>query len=190
MEDVESFTKLFARVRAGEQDAMTKLHDDYGEQIQRIVGLKMARFGMRHQLESLDICQSVWNTFFVRTALGAVELETPAKLVALLAEMAKNRCLHHKRKANTAKRYGQMVNIDDVDAVGPDQTPSQIAIAREMCEKAASLLSNEERQLVEQRKEGRTWEEVAANQQANGDTLRMHHRRVVERIEKELDLKS
>ena len=44
-------------------------------------------------LDSMDICQSVLASFFVRAALGQYELETPEQLLKLLATMTRNKLL-------------------------------------------------------------------------------------------------
>ena len=94
-----SFTDLLQRVRAGDERAAEELFHSYEAQIRRVVRVRLTDPGLRRQLDSVDICQSVMADFFVRVALGRFELETADQLIKLLATMARNKLL------NKAARY-------------------------------------------------------------------------------------
>src|SRR5689334_8009854 len=68
------FRKLIRRVRAGDQDAATELVRQYEPAIRRVVRVRLTDTRLRAALDSMDVCQSVLATFFVRAALGQYEL--------------------------------------------------------------------------------------------------------------------
>src|SRR6516225_780589 len=95
MEDSSSenddFQALLGRVRAGDADAATELVRRYEPAIRRAARVRLLDTRLNRLLDSMDICQSVMASFFVRAALGQYELETPAQLLKLLATMTRNK---------------------------------------------------------------------------------------------------
>ena len=75
-----TFLELMQRVRAGEETAALELHATYADQLQRIIRVRLTQPALRRQIDSLDICQSVFADFFVRTALGQYDLAVLNKL--------------------------------------------------------------------------------------------------------------
>ena len=86
----ESFEGLIARVRAGDEQAAAELVRRYEPAIRRAARVRLVDTRLNRLLDSMDICQSVMASFFVRTALGQFELETPDQLLKLLATMTRN----------------------------------------------------------------------------------------------------
>lgn len=86
--DSESFRALIARVRAGDEQAAAELVQHYEPAIRRAARVRLVDTRLNRLLDSIDICQSVMASFFVRTALGQFELNTPDQLLRLLATMA------------------------------------------------------------------------------------------------------
>ena len=89
MADENHFQELIQRVRAGDQAAAQELVTRYESKIRRVVRVKLDTRLQRH-FDSMDICQSVLASFFVRAALGQYEIKTPeevmAKIEAVTAE--------------------------------------------------------------------------------------------------------
>ena len=54
--------------------------------------------------DSMDICQSVLASFFLRAAAGQYDLDEPAQLVALLTRMARNKLSHRVREQQARRR--------------------------------------------------------------------------------------
>ncbi len=97
----ESFQTLIARVRSGDEQAAAELVRLYEPAIRRAARVRLLDTRLNRLLDSMDICQSVMASFFVRTALGQYELETPDQLLKLLATMTRNKL------ANQVKGHGQ-----------------------------------------------------------------------------------
>jgi len=65
-----SFAEFIRRVRAGDERAAAELVERYEPAIRRAVRVRLRDPRLRRLIESVDICQSVLATFFVRAALG------------------------------------------------------------------------------------------------------------------------
>ena len=66
----ESFTDLISRVRGGDEHAATDLVRRYEPEIRREVRFLLRDPFLRRSFDSMDICQSVMGSFFLRAALG------------------------------------------------------------------------------------------------------------------------
>ena len=92
MSEQTSFEDLIRRVRAGDQDAAADLVKRYEPAIRRAVRFRLTDTRLMRVLDSMDICQSVFASFFVRTANGQFDIE--ARLLA--------RYLHDSELASVA----------------------------------------------------------------------------------------
>src|SRR6188768_1022559 len=98
MLDATSFTTFMTRVRAGDQQATTELVRLYEPEIRREVRLRLRDPRLRRDFDSMDICQSVLASFFVRAALGQYELDQPEQLLRLLVDMSRKKLVDHARE--------------------------------------------------------------------------------------------
>src|ERR1051325_9878786 len=87
----ERFERLLEEVRRGDSAAARELVDVYESAIRIAVRTRLSDPALRQQFDSMDICQSVLASFFVRAASGQYDLREPAQLVALLTQMARNK---------------------------------------------------------------------------------------------------
>jgi RNA polymerase sigma factor (sigma-70 family) len=181
------FATLFARVRAGDQDAAARLVFEYESQIRRVIRIRMSPT-LRRQLDSIDICQSVMGEFFVRSALGQFELQSPAQLARLLATIARNKLLNEVARQRTKKRSAHHEEVAAEQNVIDDATPSRIVAARDLLEAARDRFSCEERQIADRRVDGKSWAEIAAEFGESPDALRIRYSRAVQRVMKSLDI--
>ena len=104
MTEAPAFEDLIRRIRAGDQDAATVLVKHYEPAIRRAVRFRLADSRLGNVLESMDICQSVLASFFIRAASGQYELQTPGQLLRLLTAMARNKLTSQARKQNAQRR--------------------------------------------------------------------------------------
>src|SRR5881394_2394249 len=98
------FDELILRVRAGDQDAATALVRSYESAIRRAVRFRMTDARLGNLLDSMDICQSVMASFFLRAASGQYELKEPDQLLKLLTAMARNKLKFQARKQRAQRR--------------------------------------------------------------------------------------
>src|SRR5262249_44598445 len=179
----ESFRALIARVRAGDEQAAAELVRRYEPAIRRAARVRLVDTRLNRMLDSMDICQSVLGSFFVRAALGQFELETPDQLLRLLATMARNKLAGQVKGLGAARRDFRRVAAaqDDCDGdseggaeriAGRGPTPSRDLAARELLDEALRRLSPEERRILECREQGGQWAQVAAELGSNPEAIR------------------
>jgi RNA polymerase sigma factor (sigma-70 family) len=191
MDNSAEFEVLVARLRAGDEQAARELLALYEEPIRRIIRVRFTDPALRRQMDSMDICQSVMADFFARTALGQFDLETPQQLVALLATMARNRLINHAKKQRAVRRDVRRLEPGDVAELQPpsdEETPSEIAVGRELLDAFRKRLSPEELDLAERRARGESWADIARATGGKPDALRIRLARALERVSGELGL--
>jgi RNA polymerase sigma-70 factor (ECF subfamily) len=195
----ESFRTLIARVRAGDQQAAAELVRQYEPAIRRAARVRLLDTRLNRLLDSMDICQSVMASFFVRAALGQFELETPNQLLRLLATMTRNKLAAQVKGHGAARRDFRRVEAaqgdrdDEADAraeriAAQAPTPSRDLAARELLDEALRRLSPEERRILDCREQGGQWAQIAAELGSNPEALRKRLARAVDRVAHELGL--
>src|SRR3954451_3115727 len=107
MPEAPTFEELIRRVRGGDQDAAAALVRTYEPAIRRAVRFRLADARLGGLLDSMDICQSVLASFFVRAAAGQYDLESPGKVLGLLATMAQNKLTSRARQQSAQRRGGR-----------------------------------------------------------------------------------
>lgn len=191
MPEQQQFRDLIDRVRERDQDAATELVRRYENAIRRVVRIHLRDARMRRVLDSMDICQSVLASFFVRTALGQYELETPEQMLGLLASIARNKLSNQANRLKAKRRDIRReagLGDDAASAVDAASDPSEQASAKEILEKVRSRLDENERHLAEQRALGRSWKEIADEVGGTDVALRKKLTRALNRVMAELGL--
>ena len=148
-----SFAEFIRRVRAGDERAAMDLVDAFEPAIRRAVRVRLRDPGLRRLIESVDICQSVFASFFVAHSLGQFELDCPDKLIRLLSAIARNKVAFQANREHAARRDRRRVNHGAVleNCPAPGSSPSQQVAARELVQEARKRMTAEERQLLEMR---------------------------------------
>jgi RNA polymerase sigma-70 factor (ECF subfamily) len=186
-----TFRELIDRVRAGDEQAAIELVRRYEPAIRRAARVRLRDPRLGRVLDSMDICQSVLASFFVRAAMGQYELGTPQQLLGLLVKMAQNK-VAQKAKAQGAGRrdYRRVVaGVDGgLDVAARDASPSRQMAARELLDEARRLLGPEERAVLERRERGDDWAAIAAELGGSPDALRVRLARAVDRVARHLGL--
>jgi RNA polymerase sigma-70 factor (ECF subfamily) len=139
----------------------------------------------------MDICQSVFASFFVRTAAGQFDIENPEQLMKLLVAMARNKLskqVHGQQAQRRDYRRVQTGEIDEGQFAAADATPSQYAAGNELLREAEKLMTPEELQLRELRKEGLDWSAIAQQLGSTPEALRKKLTRALDRVATELQL--
>jgi RNA polymerase sigma factor (sigma-70 family) len=186
-----SFTELIDRVRSRDEAAAAELVKRYESAIRRVVRIHLRDARMRRLLDSSDICQSVLASFFVRTALGQYDLETPEQMLRLLTAIARNKLTNQAARLRAKRRdIGRNADADEPHDFAIDQAsdPSEQASAREILKKVRDRLRPNELRLAEQRALGRGWKEIAAEFGGTDVALRKQLTRALDRVMSELGL--
>jgi RNA polymerase sigma factor (sigma-70 family) len=185
------FADLITRIRGGDHAAAEELVRKYEPVVRRAIRLNMTDSRMAGVFDSVDVCQSIWRSFFVRTAAGQFDINSPAQLVGLLIAMAKNKLAYEYRRNRTQKRDVGRVAPNDapIERVTDHQpSPSDCVSANELFDKMQSTMTDEERRLSELRKSGLPWEEVARIVGGTAQSCRMRLQRAADRVTRELGL--
>ena len=191
MPDADSFQALIGRVRAGEEEAAAELVRRYEPAIRRAVRVQIRDRPLRRHFDSMDICQSVLGSFFVRAASGQYELGRPENLLNLLIRMAQNKVATQARKREVVRRDARDVTADSAEErvlVCRDGSPSAQVAGRDLLQEFRKRLSEEERALADQRARGREWAEIAAERGGSPEALRKQLARALDRVAQELGL--
>jgi RNA polymerase sigma factor (sigma-70 family) len=186
-----SFEDLIRRVRAGDQDAAAELVQRYAPAIRRAVRFRLRDSRLARLVDSMDICQSVLASFFVRTAAGQYDIAEPEQLLKLLVAMARNKLAVQARNQQRKRRDYRRVQgagLDEEQFVAPGPSPSQHMAGQELLREAEQRMSAEERQLVELRKDGLEWTAIAEQVGGTAEALRKKLARAVDRVAHELQL--
>src|SRR6478672_10569673 len=108
MYDKSAFAELLERVRGADSDAAAELVRKYESAVRVAIRTRLSDPALRRQFDSMDVCQSVLASFFLRAAAGQYDLRDPAQLVALLTKMAHNklamRARHEYRQRRDIRR--------------------------------------------------------------------------------------
>jgi RNA polymerase sigma factor (sigma-70 family) len=189
MNDSAAFEELITRVRAGDQSAAADLVRRYEPEIRREVRFLLRDPFLRRSFDSMDICQSVMSSFFVRAALGEYDLDRPEDLVRLLISMTRNKVVDATRRQRAQRRdHRRATSLDAVDLAAQAPSPSEVVAGRDLLGVFRSKLSDEERHLADLRAQGQEWAEIAKTVGGTPDARRKQLTRAISRVTRELGL--
>jgi RNA polymerase sigma-70 factor (ECF subfamily) len=153
------------------------------------VRLASARLG--NLLDSMDICQSVLKSFFVRAASCQFDLETPEQVLKLLTAMARNKLASQARRQHALRRDNRRASaIGDEGSwlVASGDSPSAAIVVRDLQQEVRRRLAPDEWQLLELKNQGHDWAAIAARVGGSGESLRKKLARAIDRVVAELGL--
>jgi RNA polymerase sigma-70 factor (ECF subfamily) len=189
------YATFIQKVRLGDEQAAEELVRRYEPEIRLEIRtwLRLRDPRLRRVFDSMDICQSVLASFFVRAAVGDFELNEPSQLIRLLVGMARTRLAEevrfHQRRKRDVRRLGP-TGPEEATAGATDETPSQFIARRELLQMFRERLSDEERRLAELRAQGLDWSAVAAQVGGTTEARRKQLSRAIDRVEAELGFHS
>jgi RNA polymerase sigma-70 factor (ECF subfamily) len=180
-----TFADFIGRIRAGDEQAAAELVRRYEPHIRRIVRLNLEDQRLARLFDSMDVCQEVMLSFFVRAAAGQYDLDEPDQLLKLLVTMARNKLASAARRLRNRRR-DQRRTVDAADALAqvasPEPTPSRVAAGKELLEAVHRQLSDEERQLADLRGQGLAWADIAARLGGTPHALCVQLTRALDRV--------
>ena len=190
-EDAE-FAEFLLRIRGGDAQAAEELVRRYESLIRREVRLKLQDPSLHRVLDSVDICQSVMASFFVRAAAGQYDLNQPLQLLRLLIshgtqQSAPRPLVINEPSGATIAALGAL-GVEEIDPAGRAGTPSRVVEAKELLSLVREKLNEEERRLADLRSQGHEWTAIAAEMGGTADGRRMQLARALDRVMRELGL--
>jgi RNA polymerase sigma-70 factor (ECF subfamily) len=185
-----SFDELIRQVGGGDEEAAARLVRDFEPVVRRVIRARLRGSRARCEFDSMDICQSVLATFFVRVAAGQYDLKEPDDLIKLLLTMTRNKLAEKMRNQHRLRRDSRRTvgGVEELALADRDPSPSSVVANQELLEQARQRLSEEERQLVELRGQGLSWEEIAASLGGTAGARRNQLARALDRVAQELRL--
>jgi RNA polymerase sigma-70 factor (ECF subfamily) len=191
MPEAPAFEELIRRVRAWDQEAAAELVRRYEPAIRRAVRVRLANARLGNLFESMDICQSVLRSFFVRAASSQYDLETPEQVLRLLTAMARNKLASHARKQYSLRRdqrRASLIGDQGSQLVAAVDSPSAAIVASDLQQEVRRRLAPDEWHLLDLRNQGREWAAIAAQIGGQPETLRKKLARAIDRVVGELGL--
>jgi RNA polymerase sigma-70 factor (ECF subfamily) len=179
------FQILLSRVRSGDQQAAMELVRRYEPALRRTIRARLRDRQLRRLLDSTDICQSVLFDLFGQLTTGQYAVSTPEELLKLLAVMARNHLINQALHQQARRRDHRRLAADPVEewpVADPGSSPSEHVAAEELARRARDLLTPEEQQLVELRKQGQEWSEIARRVGRTPEAVRKHLGRALARV--------
>ncbi|HEX5269054.1 MAG TPA: sigma-70 family RNA polymerase sigma factor [Gemmataceae bacterium] len=191
MSQRNSFIDFLRRVRAGDEGAAVELVRLYEPAIRREVRLRLTDPAVTRLVDSVDVCQSVLRSFFVRARAGQYDLDSPADLLRLLVRMARNKAINQARRvrarpADACREPGGPEALDSLAGSAP--APGAVLADRDLLAAVFERLTEEERRLAELRGEGCNWAEVSARLGGTPDARRKQLSRALDRVTRQLGI--
>ncbi len=191
MSSDEAFSDLIRRVRSGDERAAAEIVKKYEPEIRREVRVRLHDPRLRRVLDSMDISQSVFGSFFVRVVSGQYELNRPDELIRLLMTMTRNKVVRQVRRVRAQRRdfrRNDPIDVAELETLSGGPNPSEIVAGAELLTAFRNRLTPEERIIVDRRSEGREWSEIAAELGGSANARRKHFARAADRAARELGL--
>jgi RNA polymerase sigma-70 factor (ECF subfamily) len=194
MAELDRFRELLQRVRTGDNQAAMELVRQYEPLIRREVRIHLRDRRLSRLFDSMDVCQSVLGSFFVRIAAGQYDLERPEQLLALLVKMTRNKLVSAARlgqaqqrdlRRNSPQSEAELAEVED-----PGPTPSRVIEGQDLLARFQRGLTPEERRLADLRSQGMTWPQIAEHLGGTAQARRVQFSRAVERVTYEMGLDS
>jgi RNA polymerase sigma-70 factor (ECF subfamily) len=184
MSHEEGFAEAIRRIRSGDDQVAAELVRRYEPLIRREVRLHLEDERLRRLFDSMDVVQSVLGSFFLRTAAGEYDLESPEQLGALLVTMTRNKLASAARYQYRLRRDLRRNEADDdaLSTAAADEPSPSVEIAnQELLDELRQHLTSEEREIAKLRADGRSWDDVAGTLGGTAQARRMQLTRGVER---------
>jgi RNA polymerase sigma factor (sigma-70 family) len=169
--------ELFARARGGDQEAWRLLFETCYPKVIRVIRRKLHSPQIRSLYDSTDFACDVLKSL----AANANRLDFPTmdSLMAFLIRVAENKLADEHRRQSAQKRDRGREHRGASEVASGDPTASEIAVGHERWEHLMAQADDDERQIIELRRQGYGNEEIA--QRLNW------HVRKVQRVLKDLN---
>jgi RNA polymerase sigma-70 factor (ECF subfamily) len=190
--DDAAFVELLARVRAGDEAAVRELLARFEDDVQMMVRAQLPR-RLRPKFDSMDFVQAVWQSFFSDLDAAPERFANAVHLRRFLAGVVRNKVQEEHRRRTQSRRYNMTREEslyvrrngrdEPVEVPTPDPSPSQNAQALDRWDQLVAGRSPEEAMVVELRRQGLTYEQIA---ERTGLSERAA-RRVIEEIRERME---
>lgn len=187
----DTFAKQLVLLRSCEGTAVREFIEKYEPFIRRTVRFRLGRSLLRPVADSVDVCQSVLGGFLLRLMAGDYQLRTEEDLRKLLVGIANKKFLMLQRRESATKRDRKQTmpleKMAEPVCYRSSETQQQIEYDELMTE-INKRLSSQELELLELRRKGVSWCEIATPRNEDAALLRKRLSRALRRVSSELGL--
>lgn len=184
------FSELLFLALAGDAGAADHLVTKYGRSLRTYVHVHLTSPRLRRLLDSTDITQVVWKSFFERARKKGCKVDSPDHLVKLLVRMAQRRLAkelrHHRARRRDVERQEDGTALEEVASSSPG--PVKDAEWNEFRELLRDQLEPEMWRAFELRLARHSWEEIAEQLGGTPDRWRMGLERALLKALKDLGM--
>ncbi len=187
------FEAQLRQLRSGNAHAIAEFVARYEPYIRRSLRFRIVRASLQSAADSADVCQSVLGSFLLRLSAGEYALQTEDDLRKLLTTIANKKFLEFSRHESAAKRDRSITESWSERhelATSNMHDPAAGIIFSEMQSHLVQRLSPHELELLQLRRSGKDWAEIAEQLQEEQTLLRKRYSRALNRVARELGLES
>src|SRR5690348_14135494 len=165
MSQPDGFQELIRLARAGDEAAAARLTEEFEPFIRRFVRFRMRGRSdadrLRPELDSADICQSVFKSLFVGLMGGRFELGRPEQLHKLLAAMVRFKVATKARRLSVTLR--EVLDLGaSRDRVDSGPAPEKVIEDRDLLDTILKQFAGDELDLLVRRLDDQPWPAIAA----------------------------
>jgi DNA-directed RNA polymerase specialized sigma24 family protein len=191
MLDEDGLRALLIRAIGGDQEACAGLVHQLEPVIRRAARVHLPLDDpLRRLFDSLDISQSVLVNFFAKAKMDAIRFQSPKELRALLRQMATQKFIDKKRRAEAERRDCRREQEEWAVFAVPDTKvdPYEITSDRELFQEICCLFTRHELEIADLWAVGYSYPEIverlegAEGKRYKPNALRMAFERAITRI--------
>ena len=185
MPEYSDFQELIRLARAGDEDAAARLAQEFEPFIRRFVRFRVRSRSnherLRPEIDSADICQSVFKSLFVGLRAGRFDLNRPEQLAKLLSAMVRFKVATKARRLSVTLR--EILELDaPADRADAGPGPEKQIDDRDSLETILKLFEGDELELLVRRLDDQPWSVIAVAVGGTAEGLRKKLTRALERI--------
>jgi RNA polymerase sigma factor (sigma-70 family) len=187
----DGFQELIRLARIGDEAAATQLAQEFEPFIRRFVRFRMRGRSdhnrLRPEVDSADICQSIFKSLFVGLRDGQFELDRPEQLHRLLAAMVRFKVATKARRLSVTLR--EVLDLD-TPRERPDSGagPEKQVDDRDLLETILKHFEGDELDLLVRRLDDQSWQAIAEAVGSTPEALRKKLSRALERVRDHAEL--
>jgi DNA-directed RNA polymerase specialized sigma24 family protein len=172
---IPEFSEFFAVLRSRDAAAIEKMLNELEPFLRRVIHLRLMSGRPLPIVDTTDVLQSLLKDFLQKTAEGTGPAERSGQLAAYLKAAV------HRKVSGKARKESRNVGglPDGWDVPGPDADVARRIENDDLFEALRARLGDSERQVLELRARGLTWDEIGVRLGAKPDTLRIGLQRSV-----------
>ena len=182
----EPFAELLARVRAGDEQAMSQLVARYEARL-RLAARVLLGPALQPHLDSVDLTQSAFRTLLAGLKQEKFDFSSPEQLLALLLTVVRRKVARQWRKSQRQQRLSLPEEAADAFAslASAEAPPESRATVNDSIAQLLVGLSDIDRRMIELRLDGHSTVEVAQLLGLDSRVLRARLSRLRQRLREE-----